>query len=184
MAGIGVAVLGVALIGAAVLLATGGNDTDEAESDPATTATAELTQTLTKADAGLEARYPAGWTRSERRGIINLESPDHCAVVALSAPVPASQGGRLMEDLVGQLRRSAAKATVRREPSPVQIDGKPTESSIVALKTKQGAAAVVRISVTRGPELSHVAEVVIRGAQCEQSALAAGTILQSIDYER
>jgi hypothetical protein len=89
-------VLGIALVGGAALLASGGGDDAGSEPPPATetAAAGEPSETLAKRGAGLALAHPSGWKRGERRGIVNLESPDRCVAISLSAPVSVSRGKR------------------------------------------------------------------------------------------
>jgi hypothetical protein len=179
-------VLGIALVGGAALLASGGGDDAGSEPPPATetAAAGESSETLAKRDAGLALAHPSGWKRGERRGIVNLESPDRCVAISLSAPVPATGSRRLFADTVAGLRRTFGKVDARLEPAAEPIGGRPTKSALVAVRTKRGRPVVIRVSVSRGKRFAHLTQVVFRAPPCEAAAEQTRAIVSSIEFSR
>jgi hypothetical protein len=157
---------------------------DEERSRAAPQADAEraLTESLERPRDGYEAAYPAEWVVAERKGIVNLESPDRCIAISLSAPVPTAQAGRLERDLTASLRRTYGKLKVVRRSE--RIGGKPTRTSFVAVRSKTGDPVVVRQSVTPGAELAHLTQVIQRAPPCEAYSEQAGLILGSIEFTK
>ena len=129
-------------------------------------------------------QYPAGWKRSERDGIYNLESPDRCVVIALSAPAAASTAGRLFDDTIAGLRRNFGKLRTRPPTREADIGNAPTETRLIAVRTKAGQSVVIQVSVSKGQELAHVAQVVIRDPGCAASIQQSGVVVGSIEYRR
>ena len=172
-----------ALIGGFVLLA-GDDDDDEGTAESAAERSG-LTERVTKRDAGLSVFYPEGWRRAEREGIITLESPDRCAAVALSAPVSAQLTNRLFTDSVAALRRSFRDAVVRTRRRAPAIGGAPTSLAIGAVRPEGGRGVVLRLAVSRGQELAHVVQQVVRNPEgCGDNSRLAGAIVDSIEYTR
>lgn len=142
-----------------------------------------LTESLEKGDAGITGAYPDGWSRSEESGIVNLESPDRCVVVTVSAPVGANQANMLRRDTIAPLGRSFEKIEVR--PGPKQeLGGVPTSGATVAVRTKQGSAVVVRIAVGKGRKFAYLTQVTYRAPPCEAASAQVDLILDSLEFSR
>jgi hypothetical protein len=173
-----------ALIGGFVLL-VGGDDDDDGDSAESIAERSGLTERVTKRDAGLSVFYPEDWRRTEREGIINLQSPDRCAAVALSAPVPADLSGRLLRDSAAGIRRSFSGAVVGTGRQRTPIGGAPTRIAVGVIRQRGLPGTVVRVAVSRGRELAHLVQQVVRDPErCTEGAEQARAIIDSIQYTR
>jgi len=173
-----------ALIGGFVLL-TGGDDEDDGGGGSATEAS-ELTERLTERELGISAFYPEDWKRTERNGIVTLESKDRCAAVSLSSPVPANLTSSLLNDSVASARRSfGKKAIFGREDRPAPVGDRPTQAAVAAVPGKGGTPVAVRLVASRGEQLGHLVQQVIRNPEaCTRSGAQARAVVESIVYTR
>jgi hypothetical protein len=172
-----------ALIGGFVLFV--GGDDDDDNSAESIAERSGLTERVTKRDAGLSVFYPEDWRRTEREGIINLQSPDRCAAVALSAPVPTELSARLLRDSAAGIRRSFSGAVVGTGRQRTPIGGAPTQIAVGVIRERGVPGTVVRLAVSRGRELAHLVQQVIRDPErCTEGAEQARAIIDSIQYTR
>jgi hypothetical protein len=173
-----------ALIGGFVLLV--GDDDDDDGSARSAAERSGLTERVTKRDAGLSVFYPEDWRRTERSGIINLQSPNRCAAVALSAPVPADLSDELVRDSAAGIRRSfRGRAVVGTGRQRAPIGGAPTQLAVAVIRVPGEPGVVIRLAVSRGRELAHMVQQVIRDPErCTEGAEQARAIIDSIQYTR
>lgn len=142
-----------------------------------------LTESLEKEDAGVKAAYPEGWRRSEESGIVSLESPDRCTVISLSAPAAAAEAKQLREDAIAALRQSFKKVEVRRN-KPGALGGLPTTGALLAVRNEQGNNVLIDIAVSRGKDLAHLTQVVLRAPPCEAATPQRALIVDSLEFSR
>jgi hypothetical protein len=181
-AALGVVLVLAAGIGGIALAFTGGDD--EASSNPGAQASSiELQETLRRKAAGLSVDYPSDWRHTRKGQLDSLESQDRCTVVSFSAPVGAGRAPSLLKDSVRVIGDSFPRAGVQGQPAS-QLGGLPTASSLLAVRNKQGNPVVIRLSVSRGPKLAHLVQVVLRAPPCAESADETAAILQSVVYGR
>ena len=172
-----------ALIGGFVLLV--GDDDDDDGSAASIAERSGLTERVTKRDAGVSVFYPQDWRRTEREGIINLQSPNRCAAVALSAPAPADLSNRLLRDSAEGIRRSVPGAIVGTGRQSAPIGGGPTQIAVAIVRAKGEPGVVIRLAVSRGRELAHLVQQVVRDPErCAEGAAQARAIIDSIEYTR
>ncbi len=171
--------MAIALIGGMVLLIAGGSD----DSDGGSAADVELTETVNDRGTGLSVAYPEGWKRAKGGGAIRLESPDGCAEISMSAPVPAGEAEQLRRSAIDALRSSFQQTQVRHLPR-ARENGMPTTGALVAARRKDGRNMVIRFTVTRGRELAHLTSVHFRRPPCEEAAPEIEAILGSIEFSR
>lgn len=142
-----------------------------------------LTESIEKEEAGLKVSYPEGWKRSERSGIVTLESPDQCTAISFATPVAAAQAKRLREDSIAALRRTFKKIELRRGTAQ-EVGGAPTTGAAIAVRNKQGNPILIRLAVSRAKEFAHLTQVVLRAPPCENSDTQTALILGSVEFTR
>lgn len=179
---IGAGLLAAAAIGAGVLALADGDDKDA--QDRTDEIARLLSEEISIRDAGIVVRHPADWMSSKRRGaIINVESPDRCVVVSVSAPAESGLAGRLASDSIDALRAQLGK-TRERKLQRSRIDGRPTESSLVAVRSKKGAPVVVRQSVSKGKRFAYLTQTLYRAPPCAESSPTADLIVQNVELSK
>jgi hypothetical protein len=183
-------VLGAAAIGAVALALAGGDD--DSDEPPSAAELAQqradevarlLPEKVSNAEAGIVVRHPADWKDSKRGPIINIEAPDRCIVVSVSAPAGSGQAGRLGRDSVAALGATLGK-TREQKLKRSEIDGLPTESSLVAARSESGAAVVVRQSVSKGKRHAYLTQTLYRAPPCAESSAAADLIVENLDLSK
>lgn len=187
---IGAVVLLAALIGGGVLLLTGddsGSDSDEP--DPAEQAQLQaealqrlLPETTEVKEAGIEIPHPKDWKVQKRGALVNLESPDRCIALSISAPVEADLAGRLMRDSIKGLEASFGKTKVEPQTAR-QLDGLPTQGALVEVKT-EGATVVVRQTVSKGTKFAYLTQTVFRAPPCADTAPVADQIVANTQFDK
>jgi len=177
---VGGGLLAAAAIGAGVLALAGGGDRGDS---PADEIGRLLPEKVSNADAGIVVRHPADWKDSKRSGIINVESPDRCIVISISAPAGSGRAGQLATDSIDALEAQLGR--VRERPlKRSEVDGRPTQSSLVAVRSEKGAAVVVRQSVSKGKRFAYLIQTLYRAPPCAESAPTADLIVQSLELSK
>ncbi len=184
---VGVVLVAIALIGGLILLITGGDDGKGSGSKPA----ADLSQlqnrfldhTVVNPDKGISVRRPASWEVTKKAGVINVESKDSCAVMQLSAPVPAGRAKALRQDGVNVLRSQFKNARVQPAANS-PIGGVPTRSDTITFKDPKGNNVRVLLSVGTGKRNAYLTEVVVRDPSCQGDLQMAQLMLSSAEFTK
>ena len=182
---VGVVLVAIALIGGLILLITGGDDGDGSGSKP----TANLSQlqnrfldnTVVNPDKGISVRRPASWDITKKAGVINIQSKDNCAVMQLSAPVPAGRAEALRHDGINVLRSQFKNARVQPAANS-PIGGVPTRSETITFKDPKGNNVRVLLSVGTGKRNAYLTEVVVRDPSCQGDLQMAQLMLSSAEF--
>jgi hypothetical protein len=149
---------GLALLVAAVALVAGG-DGDEPPAPAPRLPAPELSRSFTDPALGVAVRRPAGWSAARRRGAIRLASARRDVLVAISAPGPARDARRLLEEAVGALVASLEDARVVGEPQRASLAGLRGTTRVVAGRNASGTQVRVLASALRGRRRAYVVEV-------------------------
>jgi hypothetical protein len=128
-------------------------------------------------------RRPAGWSDSNRNGVVTVDSHDRCLVMTLSAPVPAGRSKGLRSDSIALLRRSYKNAKVQSAPSS-QLGGIPTTSNALSFSDQKGNPIKVLLTVGTGDKNAYLTEVVVRNPACQGDLQLANLMLGSIQYTK
>lgn len=183
-------VLGAAAIGAGVLALAGD---DEDGDDPASTA--ELAQQqadevegllsgkTSNGDAGIVVRYPADWKGSKSGEVVNVESPDRCIVIRVSAPVQAGLASRLAGDIGDSVAAQFGKAREEKLERS-EIDNLPTEGALLAVESKRGTPVVLRQTVSKGKRFAYLTQTLYRAPPCAESSPTADLIVQNLELSK
>jgi len=85
---------------------------------------------------------------------------------------------------VAGVQESFNKLILRNEPD-LEVGGVGSEAVIGAVRAKDGHSVAVRLIVSRGKDLAHLVQMVIRDPGiCEEPAADARAIVDSIIYTR
>jgi hypothetical protein len=182
---VGVVLVAIALIGGLILLITGGDDGNGSASEPTTNLSQLQNQfldnTVVNPDKGISVRRPASWDVTKKAGVINIQSKDSCAVMQLSAPVPAGRAKALRHDGINVLRSQFKNARVQPAASS-PIGGVPTRSDTITFKDPKGNNVRVLLSVGTGKRNAYLTEVVVRDPSCQGDLQMAQLMLSSAEF--
>jgi hypothetical protein len=184
---VGVVLVAIALIGGLILLITGGDAGNGSGPKP----TADLSQlqnrfldqTVVNPDKGISVRRPASWEVTKKAGVINIQSKDNCAVMQLSAPVPAGRAKALRQDGINVLRSQFRNARVQPAANS-PIGGVPTRSDTITFKDPKGNNVRVLLSVGTGKRNAYLTEVVVRDPSCQGDLQMAQLMLSSAEFTK
>ena len=96
----------------------------------------------------------------------------------------AGRSDDLHSDTLSRLRRSYPQAQVSRQKGSRPIGGAPTRSALVAVRAEGGGAVLIRTAVSRGPQLAHLTQMVIRDLECVRTIAEGQAIVESIEFTR
>ena len=148
--------------------------------------TPELGPEKIERSIGVELRVPQGWSREQKGDVVELQSKDGAARVAISAPGPAADADTLHSQVVGGLRSSYGDFEVSKRIDKTKLGGLRGEATVATgtLKSEQGEAQQRMIVTTaEGKQLAYLV-VVFSGAQTSGSVLEAQALVNNLHFTK
>lgn len=135
---------------------------------------------------GVELRVPAGWSREQKQDVLELQSRDGTARVAISAPGPAADADRLHAQVLDGLRSSYGNFEVAKRIEKAKLGGLRGEATVATgmLKSRQGKAQQRMVVTTaEGKDLAYLV-VVFSGAETSRSVLEAQALVNNLRFTK
>ncbi|MDQ2676690.1 MAG: hypothetical protein M3Y34_07750, partial [Actinomycetota bacterium] len=135
---------------------------------------------------GVELRVPQGWSREQRREVIELRSRDGAARVAISAPGPAADAGKLHSQVVAGLRSSYRDFEVAERIAKAPLGGLKGQAIVASgtLASKQGKAAQrILVTTAAGRDRAYVVALFTAG-ETSRSVLEAQALVNSLRFTK
>ena len=135
---------------------------------------------------GVELRVPEGWSREQNDDVLELQSKDGAARVAISAPGPAADAKTLHAQVVEGLRSSYRDFEVSKQIDKAKMGGLTGEATIASgtIKSKQGSATQsVVVTTAEGRDLAYLV-VVFTGGEPSGSVLEAQALVNNLRFTK
>lgn len=135
---------------------------------------------------GVELRAPEGWSREQKDDVLELQSKDGAARVAISAPGPAADANTLHAQVVEGLRSSYRDFEVAKQIDKAKMGGLTGDATIASgtLKSKQGSAEQsVVVTTAEGKALAYLV-VVFTGGEPSGSVLEAQALVNNLRFTK
>lgn len=135
---------------------------------------------------GVELRVPQGWSREQKQEVLELQSKDGAARVAISAPGPAADADALHSQVVEGLRSSYGNFEVQQKIGKTKLGGLRGEATVASgtLKSKQGKAQQRMIVTTaEGRQLAYLV-VVFTAGETSRSMLEAQALVNNLRFTK
>lgn len=136
--------------------------------------------------SGIELREPEGWTRKRKGDVLELRSRDRSARVALSAPGPAQDAGRIHSQVLSGLRDAYGDLRVVRKIKRARVGGLRGRATIATGSVeRKGVEVPQRLAVTTaaGKRRAYLV-VVFTGREPTESVLEAQTLLNTLSFTK
>ncbi len=134
---------------------------------------------------GVKLRVPEGWTRKEKQNVLELQSKDGAARVAISAPGPAADAGALHSQVIAGLRTSYDDLEVGKKIDKAPVGGLKGEATVISGTTpgKNGEAQRILVSTAEGKERAYLV-VVFTTDQPSSSVLEAQALVNNLRFTK
>ena len=135
---------------------------------------------------GVELRVPRGWSREHKDEVLELQSKDGAARVAISAPGPAADAQTLHAQVVEGLRSSYRDFEVQKRIGKTKVGGLRGEATVAAgtVRSKQGSVRQsVVVTTAEGEELAYLV-VVFTGGQTNDEVLEAQALVNNLRFTK
>jgi hypothetical protein len=138
-----------------LIIATSGGGKSTRSQNPLLPA---LVSTFSDRAAGISGRLPGGWTATDKRQIVRLESQDRSAIVALAAFPGAKRAPTLLASAVVTVRQKFPDVKIRSAPG-TRLAGLPARSAVLTGHNQQKVPIRILLAAARGKTHAYVMDV-------------------------
>ena len=133
----------------------------------------------------MKLRMPEGWTRKEKQNVLELQSKDGAARVAISAPGPAADADELHSQVIAGLRTSYDDLDVAKNIDKAPVGGLQGQATVISGTTPGKKGEAQRILVTTA-EVKMRAYLVVAFTtdQTSQSVLEAQALVNNLRFTK
>jgi len=133
----------------------------------------------------VKLRMPEGWTRKEKQNVLELQSKDGAARVAISAPGPAADADELHSQVIAGLRTSYDDLDVAKNIDKAPVGGLQGQATVISGTTPGKKGEAQRILVTTA-EVKMRAYLVVAFTtdQTSQSVLEAQALVNNLRFTK
>jgi hypothetical protein len=134
---------------------------------------------------GVKLRVPEGWTRKEKQNVLELQSKDGAARVAISAPGPAADAVELHSQVIAGLRTSYDDFDVAKNIDKSPVGGLKGQATVATgkLPGKTGGAQKILVTTAEGNKRAYLV-VVFTSDQASQSVLEAQALVNNLHFTK
>jgi hypothetical protein len=135
---------------------------------------------------GVKLRVPEGWTREEKQNVLELQSKDGAARVAISAPGPAADADELHSQVIAGLRTSYQDFDVAKNIDKAPVGGLKGQATVATGELPQkkgGAAQKILVSTAEGKERAYLV-VVFTSDTASSSVLEAQALVNNLRFTK
>jgi hypothetical protein len=135
---------------------------------------------------GVKLRVPEGWTRAEKQNVLELQSKDGAARVAISAPGPAADADELHSQVIAGLRTSYRDFDVAKNIDKVPVGGLKGQATIATGKLPQkkgGSAQKILVTTAEGKVRAYLV-VVFTSDMASSSVLEAQALVNNLRFTK
>lgn len=134
---------------------------------------------------GVELRVPEGWTREQKRNVLELQSKDRAARVAISAPGPAADAKQLHSEVIAGLRDSYRDFDVARNIDKAPLGGLKGQATVASGTPPKKSETTQRILVTtaEGKQRAYLVAVFTAGDP-SSSVLEAQALVSNLRFTK
>ncbi len=145
----------------------------------------ELRAKRVEKDIGISMRMPAGWTRHQKAGVIELRSTDRTARVAISSPGPAEDAAQLHAEVMKGLRSSYREFDVARNLRKAPIGGLTGSATVASGKVpgKNGAEQQILVATAEGKNRAYLV-VVFTGSEPSPAVVEAQALVNNLRFTK
>jgi hypothetical protein len=136
-------------------------------------------------DIGALVRVPEGWKREQKDDVLELQSKDGAARVAISAPGPAADAEQLHAEVINGLRSSYRDFDVSRNIGKAPVGGLEGHATVATgtLPGKKGGSQKVLVTTAEGDKLAYLV-VVFTSAEPSSSVLEAQALVNNLRFTK
>lgn len=134
---------------------------------------------------GVKLRMPEGWTRDQKQDVLELQSKDGVARVAISAPGPAADATELHSQVIDGLRNSYRDFEVVKNIDKVPVGGLKGQATVATgdLPGTGGGVQKMLVSTAEGKERAYLV-VAFTPEQASSSVLEAQALVNNLQFTR
>jgi hypothetical protein len=133
---------------------------------------------------GVALRVPRGWERGRKAGAATYESRDGTVLVAVSAPGPARDAGRIHRTALDAARSEYRAVEVLARSDNRRVGGRPaTVTALGARNPRTGAPLRLLVATAEGRRRAYLTEVFAGGREPGEAVLEAQALLDNLALE-
>ena len=134
---------------------------------------------------GVKLRIPEGWSRDEKQDVLELQSKDGAARVAISAPGPAADANELHSQVIDGLKTSYRDFDVGRNIAKAPVGGLRGQATVATgeLPGKAGGIQKILVSTAEGKERAYLV-VAFTPDQASSSVLEAQALVNNLRFTK
>jgi hypothetical protein len=135
---------------------------------------------------GVKLRVPEGWTRTEKQNVLELQSKDRAARVAISAPGPAADADELHSQVIAGLRTSYRDFDVAKNIDKAPIGGLKGQATVATgdLPGKKGGSTQKILVTTAEGKVRAYLVVLFTTDQTSSSVLEAQALVNNLRFTK
>lgn len=134
---------------------------------------------------GVRLRMPEGWSREQKGSVLELESKDRAARIAISAPGPASDAAQLHSEVVDGLRSSYRDFDIARNLNETQVGGLDGSATVASgtMPGKKGIQQKILVSTAKGDDRAYLV-VVFTSSQPSPAVVEAQALVNNLRFTK